>query len=136
MGKYSGGLSRPRTVFGRETKFTGTLRFDESLKIDGRFEGAIKTSGFLMVEADAVVIADIEAGTLVVGGIIQGNVQVKKRLEILSGGRIIGNIRCPNLVAADGTSIQGWCEMLEESTGIDVFSMPSERLKKTLVSVD
>ncbi len=124
-----------RTVLGLETKFTGTLCYNDSLKIDGRFEGSIETPGFLMVETTAVVVADIKSGTLVVSGSIKGDVHVEKRLELLRGGKIIGNVRCPCLIMEDDTSIQGRCEMLADSFEIDIFSMSRERLKKTAARV-
>ncbi len=127
---------KARTVLGGETRFAGKLRFKDSLKIDGRFEGSIESSGFLVVESGAEVIADISVGTLVVGGIVQGDVNAGERLELLPGGQVVGNVRCPSLVMADGTGIQGRCEMLNDPAGIDVFSMPPDRLKKSVSRVD
>ena len=125
-----------RTVLGGETKFNGILRFQDSLKIDGRFEGAVESPGFLMVETGAEVVADISVGTLVVGGIIHGNVTATERLELLPGGQIIGNIRCPNLIMAESTGFRGRCEMLTDPAAVDIFSMPLDRLKKTISRVN
>ena len=126
---------KARTVLGGETKFNGILKFSDSLKIDGRFEGAIESAGFLMVETGAEVIADIRVGMLVVAGVIRGDVTADRRLELLPGGQIIGNIRCPNLVMAEGTGLQGRCEMLADPAGTDIFAVPLERLKKSIVRV-
>lgn len=127
---------RASTVLGGETRFAGRLRFQESLKIDGHFEGSIESEGFLMVETGAEVIADVSVGTLVVGGIVQGDVTAAERLELLPGGQVIGNVRCPSLVMADGTGIRGRCEMLSDPAGVDIFSMPLDRLKKSITRVD
>lgn len=128
-------IYKSRTVLGGETKFNGILKFDDSLKIDGRFEGAIESPGFLMVETGAEVVANINVGNLVVGGIVRGDVTVTERIELLPGGQIIGDIRCPNLIMAEGTGFRGRCEMLLNPTGIDIFSMPLDRLKKTIPRV-
>lgn len=124
-----------RTTLGREVRCSGNLRFKESLKIEGYFTGTIESLGFLMVEADAVVKANVRIGTLIVGGTVEGNVHAEKRLEILAGGKIIGDIRCPNLVVADGTELQGKCEMLADPAEIENLSMPLEQLKKVLKRV-
>ena len=121
-----------RTVLGSETKFVGRLRFKELLKINGRFEGSIDSTGFLIVSADAVVLADIKVGTLMVSGTVKGDVDAQERLEVLPGGKIIGNVRAPNLVMAEGTGIQGRCDMLADPAVIDIFSMPPDRLKKSV----
>ncbi|OQX29797.1 MAG: hypothetical protein B0D92_01915 [Spirochaeta sp. LUC14_002_19_P3] len=135
MNKHAGNR-KVRTVFGRETHFTGTLKFKESLQINGRFDGIINSSGFLMVETGAVVNADIKTDTLVVAGTIKGDVYAAERLELLHGGKIIGNIRCLYLIAADSTSIQGRCDMIKDAADIDVFSLPLDQLKKSVNRVD
>jgi len=123
------------TILGEETNFNGTLRFQNSLEINGRFKGNIESAGFLLVEAGAEVIANVNVGTLVVRGLIRGDVIAGERLEILAGGEIIGNIRCANLVMVGGSVYRGRCEMLPDSAGLDVFSMSQETLKKTISHV-
>lgn len=124
-----------RTVLGGETKFNGILKYTDSLKIDGRFEGAIESSGLLMVESGAEVIADIKVGTLIVAGNIRGDVTAERRVELLPNGRIIGNVKCPNLIMVEGTGLQGRCEMLIDPAGTDIFAMPLDRLKKNIARV-
>ncbi len=126
---------KTRTVLGEETKFKGILKFEDSLKIDGYFEGAIESPGFLMVESGSEVVADINVGVLVVGGLIRGDVSASERLEVLPGGSILGNIRCTNLIMAENTGFQGDCEMLSDPSGIDIFSVPLDRLKKNIQRV-
>ncbi|PIE04635.1 MAG: hypothetical protein CSA76_03180 [Spirochaetales bacterium] len=125
-----------KTILGGETVFSGTLKFDESLKINGRFEGTIESGGFLVVESGAEIIADVRVGVLVVGGKIRGDVYASQRLELLSGGHIEGNVHSPNLVMAEGAGILGRCEMLADVSGIDIFAMPLDRLKKTVARVE
>jgi len=126
---------KTQTVLGEETKFKGILKFEDSLKIDGYFEGAIESPGFLMVESGSEVVADINVGVLVVGGLIRGDVSASERLEVLPGGSILGNIRCTNLIMAENTGFQGDCEMLSDPSGIDIFSVPLDRLKKNIQRV-
>jgi len=128
--------TRVRTILGEETAFRGVLKFEDSLKIDGHFEGAIESPGFLMVESGSEVIADINVGVLVVGGLIRGDVSASERLEVLPGGSIVGNIRCSNLIMAENTAFQGECEMLADPSGLDIFSVPLDRLKKSIPRVN
>ena len=135
MARRTDNAYKTRTVLGAETVFKGVLRFDESLKIDGHFEGSIDSPGFLVIESGSEVVADINVGILVVGGHIRGNVTASKRLEVLPGGSIIGDIRCSNLIMAEETSLQGNCEMLIDPSGIDIFKLPLDRLKKNIQRV-
>ena len=136
MARRTDNAHKTRTVFGEETVFKGILHFNESLKIDGHFEGSIDSPGFLIVESGSEVVADINVGTLIVGGHIRGNVTASKRLEVLPGGSIIGDIRCSNLIMAEETSLQGDCQMIVDPAGIDIFKQPLDRLKKNIQRVE
>ena len=48
------------TTFGKETDFNGTLRFTDSLKIEGKFTGKIDSSGRLFIGEGATIKADIK----------------------------------------------------------------------------
>ena len=65
------GLEKIYTILGKETAFKGSMKFKNSLKIDGNFEGTIESEGFLYIEDGAVVNADITVDSLVIGGIIR-----------------------------------------------------------------
>ena len=96
------GIEKISTTLGKETSFNGKLCFRESLKIDGKFEGDIESSGFLYIENGAFVKADIKVGSIVIGGIVRGNIEASEKLEMLSTGQVFGNIRTAKLNIADG----------------------------------
>ena len=103
------------TVLGRETVFKGVLEFDKPLRIDGQFEGEIITPGILLIGETARVKANIQAGTVVVGGEVTGNIEARKKLEMRRSGRVIGNIKTAKLQIADGVVFDGNCEMIDET---------------------
>ena len=129
------GTEKISTILGRETNFHGILKFRESLKIDGKFEGEIESPGFLYVENGAVVKANIKVGSIVIGGVVRGNVEASERLEMLATGQVYGNIRTAKLNIADGVVFEGKCEMIMGPETVNVFSAPVGELKKTLQSV-
>jgi len=100
------------TVLGKQTAFHGTLVFKKPLQISGEFTGEIVSEGFLVVSEGARVKANIKAGTVIVGGTIIGNVTALQKLEMLSTGKVQGNIRTAKLQIADGVVFEGNCEML------------------------
>ena len=101
------------TVLGRETSFQGVLEFNKPLRINGYFEGEIITEGVLLIGEGAVVKANIEAGTVVVGGEVTGNITANAMLEMLPTGKVYGNIKTAKLQIADGVVFDGNCEMIE-----------------------
>ena len=128
-------IERINTTLGKETVFTGTMRFSKSLKIDGKFEGEIISTGSLYVEEGAVVQANIRVRSIVIGGVVRGNVEASERVEMLSTGQVFGNIRTAKLRIADGVVFEGKCEMIKDPDTVDIFSGSIEKLKSSLSSV-
>ncbi len=118
------------TILGSETVFKGTMKFSKPLKIDGKYEGRIESEGFLYIEEGAEVRADIQVGSIVVGGIVYGDIEASEKLEMLSTGQVIGNIRTAKLKIADGVRFEGKCDMISDPESINVFSAPVEQLKQ------
>jgi cytoskeletal protein CcmA (bactofilin family) len=129
------GTERITTTLGKETEFNGTMRFRDSLKIDGSFTGEIVSSGFLYVEQGASITANIHVGSIVVGGTVKGNIEATEKLEMLSTGKVFGNIRTAKLKIADGVVFEGKCEMIKNPQTLNIFSGSVEQLKKTAQSV-
>lgn len=129
------GIERITTTLGKETDFDGTMRFRDSLKIDGTFSGEIVSGGFLYIEQGATITANIRVGSIVVGGTVKGNIEATEKLEMLSTGKVYGNIRTAKLKIADGVVFEGKCEMIKNPQAINVFAGPVDQLKKTAQSV-
>ncbi len=103
------------TVLSETTSFNGVMRFNTSLKINGTFKGEIISSGFLIIGEKAVVNANIKANSVIIAGEVKGDVIANERLEMLSTGRLYGNIKTKKLKMADGVIFEGSCEMIKPS---------------------
>ena len=123
------------TILGRETNFSGTMKFQSSLKINGNFQGKIISPGFLYVEESAVINADINVGSVVIGGYVKGNVEAREKLELLPTGQLYGNVRTAKLKIADGVVFEGKCEMIRDEQDIDIFSEHVDEIKKKVKNI-
>ncbi len=126
---------KTETRLGEGTSLKGTLRFSKSLAIRGHFEGKIISEGFLFVDEGAEVKADLEVGSVIIGGTVRGNVTARGRLEMLPTGRVYGNIRAGKLRIADGVVFEGKCEMLRNADALEIFSAPVDQLKQSAQGV-
>lgn len=99
------------TILGPETYLDGTLKFKKSLKIEGEFRGKIKTEGLLIIGENANVEANVRVGALVLGGALKGDVEASEKIEMLSTGKLIGNIKTPLLKIESGVLFEGQCIM-------------------------
>ncbi len=104
------------TIIGRDAHFKGELSFENNLHILGRFEGQLTTPGKLEVMSEATVNADIKAGHIIVTGTIQGNLAASGVIELNKTSNIRGDIKCKHLIMIEGASIEGQCQVGNEST--------------------
>jgi cytoskeletal protein CcmA (bactofilin family) len=99
------------TFLGKGVDFKGVVNFDGTVRIDGRLEGEIHTTGTLIVGEYAVIKGIISAGTLMTSGKINGTVTATEKIQILKPGVLIGDIRTPAIAIEDGAHFHGMCDM-------------------------
>ena len=128
-------LHKITTTLGKETIFSGIMRFTDSLQINGRLEGEIISTGRLYIEDSAVINANIQVGSIVIAGVVNGNIIATDKLEILTSGKVFGDIRTARLRIADGVVFKGKCEMIRDPKTVDIFSAKVDKLKKTVGGV-
>ena len=114
---------------GEEVAFKGTIRYQGTVRVDGRLEGEIYTDGNLIIGQKAVITAKIEAGTVTCQGKITGEVVAKNRVKLLSPAVFDGTISTPSLSMDEGVMFNGSCNMPKK--GDRKTSAP-----KLVVSVD
>ena len=111
------------------------MRFKESVRISGNFEGEIISEGFLYVEDGAEVRADVRVGSAIIAGVVRGNIHASDSLEMLPSGKIYGNVKAGKLRIADGVVFEGKCEMIKNPNAVDIFSAPVDQLKTSVQRV-
>lgn len=99
------------TFLGRGVEFKGIVTFDGTVRVDGRLEGEIHTTGMLIVGESAVIKGLISAGVLMTSGKIHGAVTATEKIQILKQGVLIGDIRTPAISIEDGAHFHGMCDM-------------------------
>jgi len=91
--------------------FKGELTFEDTLRIDGRFEGTIRSQNELIVGDTAEVDAEIDVGGVSIDGTVRGKIVAKKRIEIHPHGRVFADLTAPVLKIEEGALFQGSCAM-------------------------
>lgn len=97
------------SIVGEGTFVTGTIVSNELLRIDGSFRGPIRSTGKVLIGKDGRVESFISAETVVVGGIVKGNIKATDRIVILTNGVVIGNIKAPRLIIEENVLFRGQC---------------------------
>jgi len=104
------------SIVGEGTEFRGDLRLNGLLRIDGDFTGSITTDGKILVGKNGRAECTIKAGTVVVGGIVRGNITSNEKVIVLSTGMVIGNISTPRLIVEEGVVLNGNCVISKNVT--------------------
>ena len=99
------------TFLGQGADFKGVVSCNGTIRIDGRIEGEIYTSGTLIVGEHAVIEGAVSAGVLVNSGKINGTVIAVQKIHILKPGVLVGNIRTPLIAIEEGSEFHGMCDM-------------------------
>jgi cytoskeletal protein CcmA (bactofilin family) len=98
-------------VLGANTTIKGEILGDEDVVIEGTVEGQIRIGRELRVGQGGKVKATVSAASVVVSGELQGDCEAQTRVEIQATGRLIGNIRAPKIVIAEGAVFRGNSDM-------------------------
>jgi cytoskeletal protein CcmA (bactofilin family) len=109
---------------GKNTTFNGSLIFDGLVRIDGAFEGNVKTTDVLVIANSGVVKADVEVGVIKISGKFDGTINAKNKVELLKPAVVTGTIKTPSITIEDGVIFNGTFEM-----GKDIKKTPIEATK-------
>lgn len=102
----------------------GTLVFNDpvNLRINGKFQGKLKTQGQLTIGKDSEVEATIEGESITIMGKVKGSVRANLNLVLLSSAVLYGDIVVAHLAVEHGAVFEGSCKMLTERMSVDEVS--------------
>lgn len=100
------GASAPTTI-GPGVRLKGELQGEGALVVLGQFEGDIVLDGTVHVGPEGRVEANVTARTIVIGGVVRGNLSADTRVEILPTGSLTGTVKSGSFTAADGATVKG-----------------------------
>jgi len=120
-------------VLGKTTSFTGILKFETTVKIQGNFRGTIEAAGDLIVDKDAIVDADhITVSSLTVYGNVSGMIQAHEKIDMMSGAKVHSDVSAAKLRISDGVLFEGKCKMTNVDKDVEIFHRPVEEIKAEL----
>ena len=100
-----------KAYLGSDALFKGTLSFEGTVRIDGKFEGQVSTNDTLVIGETGDMKADVNVGTLVCKGKLNGAVVASKKIEMHPASKITGDIETPALSIELGATIDGHLNM-------------------------
>jgi cytoskeletal protein CcmA (bactofilin family) len=97
---------------GKSLHIKGELSGDEDLTVEGTVEGKITLNGHrVTISQNGRVTGEIHAKSVVVGGQVRGNITADEKVEVAATGHLLGDVRAPRVVVADGAQFKGSIDM-------------------------
>ena len=105
-----------KAYLGSDALFKGALSFEGTVRIDGKFDGQVNTNDTLVIGETGDMKADVNVGTLVCKGKLNGAVVASKKIEMHPASKITGNIQTPALSIELGAVLDGHLNMTERES--------------------
>lgn len=99
------------TLIGKGAVFDGNLSAPETVRIDGTLNGNCNCKELLIVGVDGKINGDIISQNVIISGRVDGDIEAKGKLELLSTGKLVGNITARSLVVDEDACFDGRCTM-------------------------
>src|SRR6201996_4257403 len=98
------------SVIAANLTIEGKIEGSGNVRIAGRFKGDVRIDGNFTMDSGAHLTGQVLAGIVVVGGELQGNIESAKRVDVLEGGVIVGDVKAGSITVAAGSRMRGHVE--------------------------
>jgi cytoskeletal protein CcmA (bactofilin family) len=115
--KESQRLDMKESVIASDLTIEGKIIGSGHVRIAGRFKGDVQVDGNVTLDTGAHLEGLVKASVVVVGGELIGNIENAKRVELLEGGVISGDVKAGSLTVAAGSRMRGQVEFGWDSEG-------------------
>jgi cytoskeletal protein CcmA (bactofilin family) len=116
-------------IIGENSYFTGTFVINGSLRIDGRFEGKYLQAEQLYIGNLGKIKTNINAMSVIVEGMVIGNINASSRVLLMPTAKILGDIKTPELIIQNGVILEGRCTIANDlrTSAKDLIASEYER---------
>ena len=101
------------TMIGKGTVVDGDVRVQNSLRIDGKINGNVRTTDTVVVGKEGEVVGQIQAKHVLLAGRVQGNIAVSGKVFLEATASVFGDVKASRLVVDEGALFDGKCHMKE-----------------------
>jgi cytoskeletal protein CcmA (bactofilin family) len=101
---------------GKGVEVIGDVIFLDKLQVDGKVNGKIYSEkGTLIIGETGKIEGQIDVGSCVIHGAINGDLNARARVEIHRTGRLNGDVITPALVVEEGSIFNGAIKMTKDA---------------------
>ena len=107
----SGTSSTELNFLGGGTIVEGTIKTDNSVRVDGKLKGKLICKNTLTVGLNGEIDGEVQAKNAIIGGKIKGKVSIVEKLVLESKSVLIGELKASKLIIDEGAVFDGTADM-------------------------
>ena len=107
--------SKTSSILGPELEIHGDVKVSGSLLIYGKVFGSIQSNGAVRTANGSVVNGNISAKEAAIGGKVDGDLDIEKKVTLGDTSFLTGNLKAAILTIEEGAKFDGVCSMLKKA---------------------
>lgn len=100
-----------KSLIAADVEITGTVKSGSGVRIDGKLDGELVCGADAVIGKTATIKGNISANSVVIEGLIHGNITAKDKIEMKSTAKVHGDIIAKRLSVEDGVTFIGRSEV-------------------------
>jgi cytoskeletal protein CcmA (bactofilin family) len=102
------------TILGKGSSITGDLRINGFVRLDGDIDGNLETDGNVIIGDNARIRGDVKAKSVIISGIVVGNIIAQEGIKILSEAAVLGDVISHKVQIDDKATFNGKCISIKD----------------------
>ncbi len=105
------------TIIGAGSVVSGDLSINGFVRIDGDIDGNLTTDGNIIVGEKARIRGNLKAKSVVVGGIVLGDINAAESVKILTNSIVVGDVITRKVQLDEKSVLNGHCIAIKDEAG-------------------
>lgn len=103
-----------KTIIGLGSTISGDVYADGFIRVEGDLDGNLESTSHVDIGGKARINGNVTAQSVVLGGIVLGDIYAPNGIKLLSSSAVIGNISTRNLEIEENVIFHGHCIALKK----------------------
>ena len=104
-------IKNTENIIGENSIFEGSITLSGALRVDGTFNGKELNMEHITIGKTGKIKSEIKSHSVVVEGVVLGNINCSTRAMLLPTAKILGDISTPELIIQNGVIWDGHCRI-------------------------
>lgn len=109
--KNQDNMDKIDTLIGRNTRLSGKIEANGTIRIDGELDGDIIVDGNVTLGIDGKVTGNIEGNSVFISGTVYGNIKCNEHLRLGNTAKLFGDVEVKTLIIDENAVFEGKCKM-------------------------